>query len=291
MSVLSEFCKQACGDPCRSVFDRVVVRYYTTGGTLVMWQLRPEFDLSGPLRFQLQVGSTSNPLADDWKNVGLPVVDQFFAIDPDQRDWSKRRRSFYRVRLTVNDWTFYSTPTSGMELLTKREWLLAREILRQRLKMYRKGYAAQEGLLLKRRLTGQRCPSCLDFQTEEIRNPDCSNCFGTGFRCGYYYPISCVYALMSEKRSYTRQDSARGTVDDQQVRAAEMVLVDMMETEDVFVSLRTDDRYWIHSVASTAEVRGVPIVGKVELRLIPFSSPIYNLPVQETWETWNRIVW
>lgn len=288
--LLSEFCRQACGDPCRTVFDRVAIRLYTSGGTLIMWQLMPQFDAPGPLRFQVQVGRTNNPLADDWVDVGLPVIDQFYAIDPEQRDWGKRKYTHYRVVLEAGDGnTYYSLPTAGLGTLNRREWLLARELLRQRLKLYRKGYAAQEGFLLKRRKSGQPCPSCLDLQTEEPRNPDCPYCYGTGYRCGYYYPISCVFALFEPQKLYLRQDQRRGTVNDQR-RVADMLLADMAETEDVFVALRTDDRYWIHAIAATTEVRGIMIAGQVELRLIPFSSPIYSIPVQDTLEVWNRLL-
>ena len=50
-----------------------------------MWELLDTFTDKGPLTFQLQVGSTANQDADDWENVGLPVTDQYFALDGEQR--------------------------------------------------------------------------------------------------------------------------------------------------------------------------------------------------------------
>lgn len=271
-----------CGDPCRSVFDRVVVRHYIKGGALVMWELLDTFTDPGPLTFQLQVGTTNNPLADDWQDVGLPVENQYSAVDPEQRVWGKTNFTHYRVRVTSPLGTYYSLPTGGMGVLSRGEWLLARELVRQRKVDYRKGKAAQEGYLLKRRWTGQRCYDCMDLQTQESRDPDCESCYGTGFQCGYYYPMSCVWAKLSPRARRTELDGGqgRGTVNDIVVHA-DMLLTDLMAEDDVWVSDRADDRYYVHRVTHTAEVRGVPVAGQVELRPIPFSSIIYSIEIPE----------
>lgn len=275
-------CEKACDDPCRSVFDRVVVRHYIRGGTVVMWELLETFTDPNPLLFQLQVGTTNNPLADDWQNVGLAVENVYSAVDPEQRVWGKTNYTHYRVKVTSPFGVYYSLPTSGMGVLTRGEWLQARELIRQRRVVYRKGFSAQNGYLLKRRWTGQKCPTCLDLQTQECRNPDCQDCYGTGFRCGYYYPMSCVWAQFSPRARRTELDGGqgRGTIEDIVVQA-DMLMTDLMAENDVFVAARTDDRYYIHRVNHTAEIRGVPVSGTVEMRPIPFTSVIYDIPVPE----------
>jgi len=280
--MIAKDCEKPCGDPCQSVFDRVVVRHYIKGGTVVLWELLDTFTDPNPLLFQLQVGTTNNPLADDWEDVGLPVENQYNAVDPEQRVWGKTNFTHYRVKLTSPVGVYYSLPTAGMGVLTKREWLQARELIRQRKVLYRKGFAAQEGYLLKRRWTGQRCPTCLDLQTQECRNPDCPDCYGTGYRCGYYYPMSCVWGQFSPKARRTELDGGqnRGTVEDIVVQA-DMLMTDLMAENDVFVAARTDDRYFIHRINHTAEIRGVPIAGQVEMRPIAFSSIVYDIPIPQ----------
>lgn len=279
--MLTKDCKP-CGDPCQSVFDRVVVRHYIKGGTVVLWELLDTFTDPNPLLFQLQVGTTSNPLADDWEDVGLPVENQYTAIDPEQRVWGKTNFTHYRVKLTSPLGVYYSTPTNGLGVLSRADWKLARELIRQRKMLYRKGHSAQNGYLLKRRWTGQRCPTCLDVQTQECRNPDCPDCYGTGYRCGYYYPISCVWAMFTPKSRRTQLDGGqgRGTVDDIVVQA-DMLMTDLMAEADVFVAAATDDRYYIHKIDHSAEVRGVPISGMVEMRPIPFTSIVYEIPIPQ----------
>ena len=269
-------------DRVNSVFDRVSVRHYTRGGTIVFWELLPTFTDPGPLIFQLQIGETSNPDSNDWVNIGSPVINQYYTIDPEQRAWGSTRYRYYRVQVTSLLGTYYSAPVNGLGLLNKKEWLLARELIRQRKVLYRKGYAAVEGYLLKRRITGQFCSRCVDSQTREVKDSDCPECFGTGYYCGYFYPMSCVWAIFEPKtyRIEIDDQGVRGTVNDVAVKA-DMITTDFMSESDIFVADRSDDRFFIHRVQHTAEVRGVPIAGQVEMRLIPYNNIVYTIDIPQ----------
>lgn len=273
-------CVNNCPTECRSVFDRVLVSYLIAGGSRIMWELLPSFTDPGPLTFQLQVGTTADNNADDWADVGLPVTDQYFAVDPEQRVWGKTNYTHYRVQLTTSLGSYVSEPVGGMGILDRREWLLARNLIHQRRISYRVGTGAQRGYLLKRRWTGTQCKVCLDLQTEASRNPDCPSCFGTGFECGYYYPQSCVWAVLSPKSYRTMTDQTRGTVNDVKV-ASEMLMTEVLGEDDIWVSALTDDRWYVHQVNHTSEIRGVPLTATVELRLVPFSSPIYGIEIPQ----------
>lgn len=263
---------------CASPFDRVVVSRLIRGGTAVFWELVPSFNDPAPLTFTLQVGTTANQDADDWADVGLPVVGQYFAVDGDQRLYGKDHWTYYRVKLETTLGTYYSDPTNGMGTMNRHDWRLAREIVRKELVAHRG--ASQLGYLLKRRVTGQRCPKCLDHMTQEVRNPACPVCYGTGYRCGYYYPMACVWANMSPRTRRTELDGGqgRGTINDVVVQAR-MTLTDLLNEDDVWVNKATDDRYYVHKIQHVAEWRGVPLVGQVELRPIPFSSIIYDIEI------------
>lgn len=271
-------CRVTCPD---SVFDRVVVNYLITGPTRIMYELLPTFTDPMPLSFQLQVGATANPLADDWEDVGLPVINQYVLFDAEQRVWGKTNWTHYRVVLTSPLGVYYSTPVGGMGTLDRRSWRLAREMVRQRLVAYRFGPGGQRGFLLKRRWTGIPCHKCLDYQTKEVRDPSCVSCYGTGFECGYYFPMSCVWAELSPRSYRISIDSQmRGTVNDIVVHA-DMIMVDLMQEDDVVVFAKTDDRYHVHRVQHTAEMRGVPLTAQVELRPVPYSSVIYTIQIPD----------
>lgn len=270
-------CPPACDD---LVFDRVVVSYLVAGGAKVSWELTAGFTDPRPLVFQLQAGRVNNQDADDWVNVGLPVEDMYFAIDPEQRVFGNTNFTHYRVKLTTVFNVYYSQPTFGLGVLDRRDWAIGGEIIRQRKLIYGWG-EGQNGYLLKRRWSGKSCTVCADFQTEESRNPNCPSCYGTGFECGYYFPVGCVYAKLSPRSHHTHLDGQmRGTTNDVFV-SAEMLATDFLSEEDVWVNAKTDDRWYVHKVTHKAEIRGVPLVSDVELRLVPFSSAIYTIQIPQ----------
>ena len=274
-------CGKVCPTRCESVFDRVVVSYRISQGSMVMWELLDTFIDAKPYLFQLQVGTTANNDADDWADVGGPVEDQFFAVDAEQRVRGKLNWTHYRVLLTTGNGTYVSTPVDARGTLNKRDWLMVRNTHRFEAVRMRQ-MAGQEGYLLKRRVTGQACRVCTDPMTFESRNPFCPSCYGTGRECGYYYPIGCTWTDMPAPASHVQRDGQqRGTVDDERVATARMLVTELLIEEDVWVSKVTDDRYYVHSVRPTASLRGVPIVADVGLRLIPYSSPIYALTIPQ----------
>lgn len=268
-----------CPPTCESVFDRVVVSYLTTGATRVAWELLDTFLDQAPLTFQLQVGSTANPDADDWEDVGFPVVNQYFALDAEQRVWGKTNFTHYRVQVSSAQGEYVSLPVGGMGVLDRRMWRVARERIRFKKKEYKIGFAGQEGYLLKRRWTGEDCPVCLDYITKEVRNPNCPSCYGTGKRCGYYYPTACVWAKLSPKYHHTTL-GPRATQDDIVV-SAEMLMTELLGEADVWVAKHTDDRYFVHEVQHTEEIKGVPLIADVKLRPIPYSGIIYSIEIPQ----------
>lgn len=277
-----ELCLPCPADRCNEAFDRVIINRLVRGGTKVMWELRDDFNDPRPYEFQLQVGQTKSNEADDWEDVGFPVVNTFIAIDDEQRVFNKYpNRTFYRVVLTTPVSTVTSDPVAGVGTLSKRDFRLGREILRQELVRFRH-QAGQKGVLLKRRITGEDCPNCLDFQTQEVLDPSCPDCFGTGKACGYFFPVDCIWSDMDPKAYHTELDAGkgRGTVDDIKVRAR-MINTWLMGEEDVWVNLATDDRFYVHRIQNIAEIRGVPLVAKVELRPAPYTDVIYTIEIPE----------
>ena len=245
------------------------------------WDLDRAFVVPGPLQFQLQVSETKHPEGGDWENVGDPVIDQFFAVDTEQRDWSALPRTYYRVILTAQNQNYVSPPIGALGALDRRDWLLARQIIYEKKLELRLRQGAL-GYLLKPRQAGEPCPECLDFQTKTPTRTDCPSCYGTGFKCGYYYPIGCVWAGLMGRTDWPRlwPDGTRGQSNPTAVRA-EMVLTGIIDTDDVWVNARTDDRYTITSIEKSVMIRGVPILGVVGLVPLPFSSPIYTIPVPQ----------
>lgn len=274
-----------CPPSCENVFYMVHVSYLIRGGTRVMWSMNETFNDPQPWVFQLQTGRTGNQNADDWVNVGLPMTNACYAIDPIKRNFSKGDQdTHYRVKLTTPRDSYYSAPVAKAGILLPRDWRLAQEIIRKERLRFR--YVTQDGYLLKRRITGKNCPRCLDPQTMEITDPYCTQCWGTGKECGYYYPIGCIWADLSPltRRRNLDDQAMRGTIRDIIV-TGRMLMFPLIEEKDVWISRKTDDRYYIESIQDVAEIRGVPLIANVELRPAPFTDVIYNIPIpqQDDW--------
>ena len=278
-----------CKGVCENPFDRVVISYLIRGGTRVMWDLVYEFVDPMPYTFQLQASQTASLSADDWVNIGTEVHNVFFAFDGDQYNYGRTNWTHYRVKLETSLGIYFSEPTGALGTLDRRSWRIAKEILRQEL-VRMKQHAGQKGLLLKRRVTGEDCPTCLDYQTKEVKDPQCPDCWGTGKKCGYFFPIDCVWADIDPKAYRIHRDGGqgRGTINDVIVKAR-MANTWMLSEDDIWVNMVTDDRYYIHRVQNVAERRGVALAASVEMRPAPVTDVAYDIEIPQQLEAIENV--
>lgn len=267
-----------CGD-CPEVFGQLRIMPTICRGTRVEWSLHPRFTDPQPHTFQLQFGRTGNPLADDWSPVGLPAVNTYFLEDDEPRVFGKTQWTHYRIQLETGSGLYYSAPISAHSSLSFRDWRRVREMMRAHNILLREEEGS-EGYLLKRRLFGEPCPNnCVDYLTEDVSNPNCPICYGTGFLGGYYDPLECVYAALSQNSHDTEIDGlqARGTIDDLPRVPARLLAIPQLVSRDVWVRKNSDERWEIRKPQHAAEYRGWPIIYTVEMRLLPFSNPVYAI--------------
>jgi hypothetical protein len=265
------------------VFDRVEVDFLAKGGTRVTWSLFYQFAEPGPHSFRLQAGSTGAAGADDWADVGAPVVDGFQAVDPSPRSSGRDATTHYRVRLTTPAGAHTSRPAHVFGVLSRGDWLLAREVVRlERLRL--REYAGASGWLYKRRRAGSIPPqsdqlaAVTDPLTGEVTNSRRPQTVGTEFLGGFFAPVPVELDLERSGLYAARADDLRGTVDDDGlVVKARAVAIPALAHNDVFVAAGSDRRYYVHRVRTAAELRSTPLVLDVELRVAPFSDVIYAL--------------
>lgn len=270
-----EDCTRETAD-CAWIFGNIRVWPIIEGGSRVEWTMHSSFSDAGPYVYQLQAGRTGSNDADDWVNIGLPVTNACYAIDPEKRVYGKSQWTHYRLLLTTADGTYTSAPQPATGVLAKQDRLLAREIERKELLRLKKG-AGQFGYLLKRRLFGTAC-SCRDYITEETTNPACELCYGTGFTGGYFEPVD-YWAELTQRKHRNHIEDPRGTVDDSPRARLRGLNSPQVFSYDVWVDKDTDFRWIIHEVSHLVEVRGVPIIIGAEARLAPFSDVVYKFPV------------
>lgn len=260
-----------------NAFWRVSVDYLLKGNARIRWELARHFVPPPPCTFQLQYSLGQVSEADDWVDVGVPVVNTFFALDDERRLYGKTRHIAYRIQLTDGNGKVYtSKPALTLGQWTKRDWIIAREILRKEYLRARR-FTSVDGYLFKRRRYGDPCTAgCLDAITGEILNSDCSECGGTGILIGYYAPVEASYADMTNENSREHRDNqSRATTHDVVVTGRFTDFPPLIQG-DVWVNRFSDERYHVHRVTEKAVHRGVPLIWDVELRRAEDTDNIYH---------------
>jgi hypothetical protein len=268
------------------IFSSVQVNLNPLGGTLIGWSLVSGFTAKAPFYFYVDVAYSGS---DEWETLNeTPIIDGCVYTDPAQRHYDHLANFYYRIRLVLpNDLdnlgdprVHVSQPQLAAGVLSKRDWLVAREICRKEYLMQKKRTnLTHVGFILKRRRWGTECPDCIEYDTKEVQNGSCAICFGTGFTGGYFPRIDfrCTFDA-PWGREFKRDEEVSLT--NNIVRKARAVAYPYLDTNDIYVRRDTGERFYINSIAQIAEVGNVPIIVLVELRLAPVTDIVYTIPLE-----------
>lgn len=269
---------------CRWLFSRLRVRPSFRHTTLVEWVLNRSFDEEGPYQFQLQVSYEN--VADDcaWRDVG-GVLENVTAIeDPVRRSGGHVQRVHYRVKmLTPAGNRFYSPARSTWGDLPFRYQRIAEARMRTWRVQLERTFRGQSGYLLKRKLELGHCEGrpvlgqgILDYQTEEIVNPQAPETIGTAVRGGYYRAIHCM-ADLGEIQRDQKLEKLRGTMNESVATQATFLGVPQLDAYDIWVDADTDFRWEVRNLVPAESVQSYPIAMRAVIHLLPFSHPIYKI--------------
>jgi hypothetical protein len=259
-------------------FFEIYVKNVVRGGTTVYWGLQRWFNDVGPYRFRLQWAETKHG---QWEDVPTaPLIDVYWAEDPNQRMWAKELESYYRVILTTADGEYVSFPQQASGTWNKREWLIARDICRKEWLRLEKQVGVR-GYLLKRKIWGERCTACTDWDNPtDPSDSSCTVCWGTGI-VGGYFPAIATYIdsnLIPREKEIADNAGMRENLTTQ----ARMFGYPHVATYDIFIDAKTDRRWIVRKVDNVAELRGQPLIYNAEIRLAPFTDPVYDIPLNPT---------
>jgi hypothetical protein len=257
-------------------FKRIYVDYAVPGSARITWELRDEMKDPLPWDFQLQVSKDGG--GDTWTNVGTTVSNAFYAIDDTQRQYGKGLRLAYRVVLTTPVTTYTSETAQVLGLLSKRQWLQARAIIRRTILMPR-GLECLPGYLMKRKLHGTACTECVDPITGGITNSDCDTCKGTSRVDGYWKAFENNMYDLSPEGDDTKR-TPKGTSNDIAL-VGSFTGMPMIHKNDIWIDANSDRRYVINQVRSVAEINRVPVIVRAQLRLAEFGDVIYSVEPTE----------
>jgi len=274
-------CKDACLPfyaDCDYIFQDVIVTPAREGGTLVQWQLSSHIRDEGDYLFTLQVGNAgvSDPKA--WKDVETKV-DACHFIDRIRRLPGAYSFTHYRLKLETSEAVYFSRPIHTFGKLNYADYQQYKAIIRTE-GIQLASNDGTRGTLLKRKISGRKCPRCIDFGTGEVKDGNCKFCYGTGWIGGYYEPIPCFYINLQPMGSTIKAEvEMQGQVADTQ-SVGRAIASPILISGDVWVSGESSERFRIMQLKHLVEMRGIPVVYQVGLERIPFSDVVYDFPLQ-----------
>ena len=268
------------GSPFKQIQIDNHMNVVADGGTLIQWELKSDFLQPGPYTFFIQSAMSATSDDTEWTSV-TRVVDTCWAKDYTNYIRGKELSLFYRVVLVDGDRNiFYSDPQRTGSQWSKRDWRLAREIIRKENLVLEK-YTGIPGYLLKRKWFGTACPECTDtYGTGEPMDSTCTTCYGTGIAGGYYDPFDYTLSLEPEKR-LTKINDQNGELMTVVTKLGRGLAYPHIQYLDVWVDSQTDQRFYIHNIANVARLRNIQLVVTMELRLASADDVIYKIPILE----------
>lgn len=278
---MAEVCEPECPANCPGPFERLIVYPSIRSGARIEWVMTESFQDPHPWRFRLEVGRTGLQAADDWEQVGLPAYEAGWLSDSEDRVEGAYQWTHYRVRLSTPVANYVSNPVNCLGHMERRDWARAQDMLRRARMSIDKRLSADSGLkgwLLKRRIYGEPCTTCLDHLTREVRDPQCPICYGTGIVGGYFEPLPCQWAGISPtKISSELLDGLHMSFD--HTSQGQLIADPILHPRDVFVASENDYRWGVIQLVPAIEIRGVPILYRAAMGRFPFSDIVYRFPI------------
>lgn len=261
-------------EPDFNVFKRVKVSFDMSGGSLIEWQMNGA-KLQFPLTFFVQFSHTADLQGDHWSDV-TSVVDGCFAVDPAKRLFAGMNQlAYYRVIAREPNGTEHVSPVQqAIGRASRHDFLIARDVFRKEALRLRK-FVGVKGYLRKVRQFGERCPDCIDQDTDEVTNSDCPVCYGTGIAGGYHEPVE-FYVELGLKARTLDNDVNYGAVQNVAQQCRCMGCPELSEG-DLWIREDTDERYFVREVRDAAHL-AVPVVVIANFRKVPIDDPAYKVP-------------
>lgn len=259
-------------------FKSVEVYVTPSNQVIVEWRMDRCFPLvdSAPV-FYVEVARAGG----EWTRLNpTEPVDNCWYVDETKYRCSKDSDIFYRVVASDGAQEYTSHPESVLGVWNRHDMLIARDVVRKEYLLLQR-YSGTRGLLLKRRNHGVPCsnPSCLDLDLEIPTSTSCPECFGTGFKNGYYNAL--VYYI--DIGAFVRGKDVQlpvGTVDPRQ-QLGRAVAYPRVDEYDIWVDADKNKRYVIREIEVLVALKNKPLVYKLKLHELPATSVEFEVPLEQ----------
>jgi len=154
-------------------------------------------------RIAIQRSEVNTDNTDVWSTVDIVTADNtdYTDISLSGFNYNKFRDLWYRARAYQASIPNNVSPLCDKKSIAYDPDLYALEIIRQQTLALQPRYAGQNICVLRKRSTTDRCDTCWDAVLQRVNDPDCSDCYGTGFTTGYYASISGLATISADSKN------------------------------------------------------------------------------------------
>lgn len=109
-------------------------------------------------------------------------------------------------------------------------------------------YSGEPTFILKKKVTGTRCPECWSEFRQQRLKTQCDTCHGAGFSDGYYYPIQVQVAYEANPKKSNLEETTEDVTNYLQCRLSNYPLV---RPKDIIINIGSYKRFIIVKVDTT----------------------------------------
>ena len=238
------------------------------------WMLDMAFNDSYPWVFQVEVAPAPDG---EWKAISPQLVNIFCWSGNVPVKVNKSRVLFFRLKLKTPENEYYSEVIQPYGNLSKKEFLIAKDIMRREVLHMSQLAGVPEKVLLKANW-GPRCKVCVDPITGRSRNSNCPSCVGTGFEKPYHGPYDMWMLFSSDSQHQMAENPNTGTTEQKNFTARAIGSI-VLKYHDVVIDSRSNKRYYVNNAAIISEIRRIPIIQQLQLSEAAVTDPIYKLVI------------
>ena len=244
---------------------------YSAGASFV-WEISGGLQDPAPWTFTIELASGPGG---PWAAISPVLSLTSVWKDPVNRRAGKDDVFFYRLVLTTPQATYRSEVSTPYGDLGRREYLLARDVMRREV-LHSKTLMGVQADLWIVSTWGPKCTVCLDPITGMITNTDCPVCFGTGYAVPYNGPYTFWITTTPTKHETEMAQEGTGLRQpvNNQIRAIGAL---MMKKNDVLITRDDSKRYYVDGTESIVELRTVPVVQTGVTREAPLTDVAYRV--------------
>lgn len=236
---------------------------------VLTWALKP--NASYPDNFIIQVENSR--AGGPWEVLDDDVQDFCAFVDNRKRNYNKYMNECYRLRLIVPDSQeeYVSDIVNAGKFEAYPYSAEAENVIKQVQKDIE--LTGCQGVLLKRKHWGKRCPLCTDFPDQQTVNEHCPACLGTGYAGGYYNGISME---IKKDQIKTEETQGRDTIDASEIVTGRCIAYPWVRYGDVWCEKGTNKRFFVDKVTPAASYKQTTLVYQFTMHRLEYTDVLYG---------------